>query len=68
VVEGVQTLRVRLASGKMTQGEKVGTAPNYDLAVIKISGGATLPYWTSRSKRSKSMSVSGISLLMYLNL
>ena len=48
VVEGVQTLGVRLASGKMTQGEKVGTAPNYDLAVIRISGGATLPYWTSR--------------------
>jgi len=48
VVEGVQTLRVRLASGKVAQGEKVGTAPNYDLAVIRISGGATLPYWTSR--------------------
>jgi S1-C subfamily serine protease len=48
VVEGVQTLGVRLASGKMTQGEKVGTAPNYDLAVIRISGGATFTYWTSR--------------------
>ena len=42
-MEGVQTLRVRLASGKVAQGEKVGTVPNYDLAVIRISGGAALP-------------------------
>jgi len=43
VVQGVQTLLVRLASGNVVQSEVVGTAPNYDLAVIWIRGGTTLP-------------------------
>src|SRR5262249_59616965 len=43
VVEGVQALLVRLASGQVAQSEKVGTAPNYDLAVVRMSGGAALP-------------------------
>jgi len=43
VVEGVGTLLVRLSSGEVAQSEKVGTAPNYDLAVIRITGRAALP-------------------------
>lgn len=43
VVEGVQRPLVRLASGKVVQGEVAGTAPNYDLAVLWIRGGAALP-------------------------
>jgi S1-C subfamily serine protease len=40
VVEGVQSLVVRLASGEVSQADTVGTAPHYDLAVIRIRGGA----------------------------
>jgi 2-alkenal reductase len=43
VVEGVQSLQVRLASGEVLQADIVGTAPNYDLAVIRIRSGARLP-------------------------
>ena len=43
VVEGVQLLQVRLASGEVAQADIVGTAPNYDLAVIRIRSGAPLP-------------------------
>ena len=42
VVEGVQSLVVRLASGTVAHADVVGTAPNYDLAVIRINEG-TLP-------------------------
>ncbi len=38
VVEGTSALAVRLASGEAVKAEIVGTAPNYDLAVIRISG------------------------------
>jgi 2-alkenal reductase len=43
VVEGAQSLQVRLASGEVLQADIVGTAPNYDLAVIRIRSGARLP-------------------------
>jgi S1-C subfamily serine protease len=43
VVEGVQLLQVRLASGEVSQADIVGTAPNYDLAVIRIRGATRLP-------------------------
>jgi 2-alkenal reductase len=43
VVENVQNLQVRLASGQVTQAHVVGTAPNYDLAVIQIRGVGSLP-------------------------
>lgn len=43
VVEGVQSLQVRLASGEVTQAEIVGTAPNYDLAVIRVRSVRGLP-------------------------
>src|SRR5207253_4398317 len=36
-------LAVRLASGEAVRAEVVGTTPNYDLAVIHISGVASLP-------------------------
>src|SRR5262245_37261274 len=38
VVEGASQLAVRLASGEVTRASIVGTAPNYDLAVVRISG------------------------------
>jgi 2-alkenal reductase len=37
VVEGVQSLQVRLSSGEVLQADIVGTAPNYDVAVISHS-------------------------------
>jgi len=43
VVEDVQLLQVRLASGEVSQADIVGTAPNYDLAVIRIRSDAGLP-------------------------
>jgi 2-alkenal reductase len=43
VVEGTSALAVRLASGEAVRAEVVGTTPNYDLAVIHISGVASLP-------------------------
>jgi len=43
VVENVQSLQVRLASGEVSQADIVGTAPNYDLAVIRIRSVQRLP-------------------------
>jgi 2-alkenal reductase len=43
VVESVQSLQVRLASGEVSQADIVGTAPNYDLAVIRIRSARRLP-------------------------
>jgi S1-C subfamily serine protease len=43
VVEGTRVLAVRLASGEAVRAEVVGTTPNYDLAVIHISGITSLP-------------------------
>ena len=43
VVEGVQSLQVRLASGEVSQADIVGTAPDYDLAVIRIRSSRGLP-------------------------
>lgn len=43
VVENVQGLQVRLASGEVTQAHVIGTAPNYDLAVIQLHGVGSLP-------------------------
>jgi len=43
VVEGIRSPQVRLASGEVLQADVVGTAPNYDLAVIHIRSGAPLP-------------------------
>jgi S1-C subfamily serine protease len=43
VVQGVGTLLVRFASGEVAKAEPVGQAPNYDLAVIRVSGSRALP-------------------------
>ncbi len=36
VVEGARAVRIRLASGEIVPAEVVGTAPNYDLAVLRL--------------------------------
>jgi S1-C subfamily serine protease len=38
VVEGANALAVRFASGQTGRATVVGTAPNYDLAVIRVTG------------------------------
>lgn len=43
VVEGTAVLMVRLSSGEIEQAEVVGTAPNYDLAVIRLKNTRQLP-------------------------
>jgi len=43
VVENTQNLQVRLASGQVTQASVLGTAPNYDLGVIRLQSVGTLP-------------------------
>ena len=43
VVEGTTGLVVRLASGEAIPAEIVGTAPNYDLAVIRLRNSRTIP-------------------------
>jgi 2-alkenal reductase len=43
VVQGTSSLVVRLASGEMGKAEVVGTAPDYDLAVIHFTGDGELP-------------------------
>ena len=43
VVQGASQLAVRLSTGEVSRAEVVGTAPNYDLAVIKITLRGQLP-------------------------
>jgi S1-C subfamily serine protease len=43
VVENSQNLQVRLSSGQVTQATVLGTAPNYDLAVIRLNSLGALP-------------------------
>jgi 2-alkenal reductase len=43
VVRGAASLAVRLASGEVVQGEVVGVAPNYDLAVVRMRNPRQLP-------------------------
>jgi 2-alkenal reductase len=43
VVEGTDRLAVRLASGQAVKAQRVGTAPNYDLAVIRVDSTRDLP-------------------------
>src|SRR3954447_4448201 len=43
VVEGTSALAVRLSTGEAVRADIVGTAPNYDVAVIRISGAGALP-------------------------
>src|SRR6266480_4473355 len=43
VVEGTGSLAVRFASGQVSRAHVVGTAPNYDLAVIRVDNTRSLP-------------------------
>jgi S1-C subfamily serine protease len=43
VVAGTDELAVRLASGQVLRAQLVGTAPNYDLAVIQVEATHDLP-------------------------
>ncbi|MBV8565248.1 MAG: trypsin-like peptidase domain-containing protein [Methylobacteriaceae bacterium] len=43
VVDGVTAIAVQFASGESVAADIVGRAPNYDLAVLRVSGGARLP-------------------------
>jgi S1-C subfamily serine protease len=43
VVRGVSAVAVRFASGRTVGAEIVGTAPNHDLAVLRVKGLKTLP-------------------------
>jgi 2-alkenal reductase len=43
VVQGATALSVRLSSGEVVRAQVVGTAPNYDLAVVKITTHGALP-------------------------
>jgi 2-alkenal reductase len=43
VVEGTGSLAVRFASGQVSRAHVVGTAPNYDLAVIRVDTTRSLP-------------------------
>lgn len=38
VIEGAQTIAVRFGSDELLRGKVVGTAPDYDLAVIRMEG------------------------------
>jgi 2-alkenal reductase len=43
VVQGVEEIAVRFASGEVANARLVGTAPNYDLAVIRVTNVRDLP-------------------------
>jgi len=43
VVQGARQVAVRFASGEVAQAEVIGTAPNYDLAVLRIMSARSLP-------------------------
>ncbi len=43
VVEGTKIVAVKLASGQVLRAEIVGTAPNYDLAVLRVESSRSLP-------------------------
>jgi 2-alkenal reductase len=43
VVEGTKELAVRLSSGDIVAADIVGTAPNYDLAVVRLHNASKLP-------------------------
>lgn len=43
VVQQARTVAVRFASGRVARTTLVGSAPNYDLAVVRITGSGRLP-------------------------
>lgn len=43
VVQNASEVAIRFASGEVVRAEIVGTAPNYDLAVLRVMGARALP-------------------------
>jgi S1-C subfamily serine protease len=43
VVEGAGQLVVQLSTGRVLRAQAIGTAPNYDLAVLRIERGSAIP-------------------------
>ncbi|GIK80791.1 MAG: 2-alkenal reductase [Alphaproteobacteria bacterium] len=43
VVQNARRLAVRLSTGEVVAGEVIGTAPNYDLAVVRLQASRALP-------------------------
>jgi len=43
VVQGVSSIAVRFSSGEAVRAQLVGGAPNYDIAVIRVTGVSALP-------------------------
>jgi 2-alkenal reductase len=43
VVQGTDTVAVRFASGQVSRAKILGTAPNYDLAVLQLDNARSLP-------------------------
>ncbi len=43
VVQGARTLTVRLSTGQVLHAEAIGTAPNFDLAVLRLDRASALP-------------------------
>jgi S1-C subfamily serine protease len=43
VVQGARQLKVRLSTGQVLRAQAIGTAPSYDLAVLRLEGASALP-------------------------
>jgi len=43
VVQGAREVAIRFASGEVARAALIGTAPNYDIAVLRLSGARGLP-------------------------
>jgi len=43
VVEGAGQLVVQLSTGRVLRAQAIGTAPNYDLAVLRVERGSAIP-------------------------
>jgi 2-alkenal reductase len=43
VVKGAEAVAVRFASGEVAKAKVIGSAPNYDLAVVRVEGTKSLP-------------------------
>jgi len=43
VVEGAGQLMVQLSTGRVLRAQAIGTAPNYDLAVLRVERGSAMP-------------------------
>jgi serine protease DegQ len=53
VVEGVSDIRVTLGDGRTVEGKIVGTDPDTDLAVVRVSAGGLTPITFGQSEQMK---------------